>query len=189
MSDSKSEWVVSTTDATFVQDVVERSHLLPVVVDFWAEWCQPCRALTPALEKLAEENQGRFLLVKANTEETPAAAGQFGVQSIPSVFGLRDGDVVDGFMGALPEAEIRQGKAEVGECIIAVLGHSPRTAEMERLLGMGERQTRNDKTFQRIIGDIDPLEETARAKQCRAGVFRKFLYERALPAVAELQQA
>ncbi|MDG2380095.1 MAG: tetratricopeptide repeat protein [Pirellulaceae bacterium] len=107
MNESKSEWVVSTTDATFVQDVIERSRVLPVVVDFWADWCQPCRALTPSLEKLAEENQGRFLLVKANTEETPSAAAQFGVQSIPSVFGLRDGEIVDGFKGALPEADIR----------------------------------------------------------------------------------
>ncbi|MCP4195113.1 MAG: tetratricopeptide repeat protein [Planctomycetaceae bacterium] len=107
MTESKSEWVVSTTDATFVQDVIERSRVLPVVVDFWAEWCQPCRALTPTLEKLAADNQGRFLLVKANTEETPSAAAQFGVQSIPAVFGLRGGEIVDGFQGALPEAEIQ----------------------------------------------------------------------------------
>jgi len=107
MSDSGSDWIVSTTDASFAEDVIERSKTLLIVVDFWAEWCQPCRMLTPLLEKLAEESQGAFLLVKANTEENPAAANEFGVQSIPTVFGLRDGKIVDAFMGVLPEDQIR----------------------------------------------------------------------------------
>lgn len=103
----KSPWIIDTTDATFAVDVIERSRELPVVVDFWASWCQPCRMLGPLLEQLAREYDGKFLLVKADTEQTPAAASQFNVQSIPAVFGLRDGEVVDFFAGLLPEEQLR----------------------------------------------------------------------------------
>ncbi|MDH3719344.1 MAG: thioredoxin domain-containing protein, partial [Planctomycetota bacterium] len=104
---NKSDWIMETTDATFDADVLERSKQQPVVVDFWAEWCQPCRLLTPILEKLAGEYQGKFVLVKANTEQTPAAAGRFGVQSIPAVYGFRDGELLDAFVGVLPEEQLR----------------------------------------------------------------------------------
>jgi putative thioredoxin len=100
-------WVIDTTDATFVQDVVERSHELPVVVDFWAAWCAPCRMLGPVLEKLAAEYDGKFLLVKANTDEAPQAASQFNVQSIPAVFAVRNGELIHFFQGALPEPQLR----------------------------------------------------------------------------------
>jgi putative thioredoxin len=99
--------IVEANPETFQRDVIERSSDLPVVVDFWAAWCQPCRLLTPVLEKLADEYEGRFLLVKADTERVPEIAGGFGVQSIPAVFGLRDGQVVDSFVGVLPETAIR----------------------------------------------------------------------------------
>jgi putative thioredoxin len=99
--------VVEPTAETFVAEVVERSHLVPVVVDFWAEWCQPCRILGPILEKLAAEYQGRFVLVKADTEKLSEIASGFGVRSIPAVFAIRDGQVVDSFVGVLPEASIR----------------------------------------------------------------------------------
>ncbi len=102
-----SNWIKETTDATFEQDVLERSKDLPVVVDFWAEWCQPCRLLAPLLEKLATDYDGKFLLVKADTEKCPVAASQCGVQSIPAVFGFRDGAPVDMFIGAAPEDQIR----------------------------------------------------------------------------------
>jgi putative thioredoxin len=104
---NKSDWIIKTTDASFDADVLERSRQQPVIVDFWAEWCQPCRLLTPILEKLAAEYQGKFVLVKANTEQTPAAAGRFGVQSIPAVYGFRDGEVLDAFIGVLPEEQLR----------------------------------------------------------------------------------
>ena len=100
-------WIVNTSDATFEADVLIRSKQLPVVVDFWAQWCAPCRALAPVLERLAEEYAGQFLLVKANTDETPQAAGQFSVSGIPAVYAVVDGQVVDGFQGALPEAAVR----------------------------------------------------------------------------------
>ena len=97
-----SPWIVETSDSNFPQDVFERSHVRPVVVDFWAEWCQPCRILGPVLQQLAVEYDGQFVLVKANTEAAPRAAAELGVQSIPAVYGLRDGRIVDGFLGALP---------------------------------------------------------------------------------------
>jgi len=104
---SQSKWILEAAEATFQKDVVERSRQIPIVVDFWAPWCQPCRQLAPTLEKLAEEYAGKFLLVKADTEKLPAIASAFGVQSIPAVYGLRDGELVDYFVGVLPEAQIR----------------------------------------------------------------------------------
>lgn len=102
-----SPWIVNTSPDTFEQDVFERSHEAPVIVDFWAAWCAPCRALAPVLEALAVEFDGKFILVKANTEEVSEAATKFNVQGIPAVYAVIDGEVVDFFTGALPEAQIR----------------------------------------------------------------------------------
>jgi putative thioredoxin len=107
MSAAGGPHIVATSSAGFERDVIERSKEVPVVVDFWADWCGPCRLLTPVLERLADEYAGRFLLVKADTEAMPEVAAAFGVRSIPAVFGFRDGQVVDGFVGVLPEAQIR----------------------------------------------------------------------------------
>ncbi len=102
-----SPYIVETTQESFERDVVDRSRDVPVVVDFWAEWCGPCRTLGPRLERLAEEYDGEFVLVKADTERVPDIAAAFGIRSIPAVFGLKDGKLVDSFLGVLPESEIR----------------------------------------------------------------------------------
>jgi putative thioredoxin len=102
-----SPWILETTAERFQQDVIERSMDVPVVVDFWADWCQPCRLLGPVLERLANEFAGRFVLVKANTDELFEIAASFQVTGIPAVFGLRDGEVVDQFVGLLSEHQIR----------------------------------------------------------------------------------
>ncbi len=98
---------IEVNTESFQRDVLERSQDTLVVVDFWAAWCQPCRMLAPVLEKLANEFGGRFLLVKANTETVPEVASAFGVQSIPAVFGVQEGKIVDHFTGVMPEASIR----------------------------------------------------------------------------------
>lgn len=107
MSDEATPLVIDTSNETFENDVFDRSHELPVVVDFWAEWCAPCRMLGPILEKLAADYAGRFALVRADSDRLQEAAMRFRVQSIPAVFGVVDGEIVDAFAGALPESQIR----------------------------------------------------------------------------------
>ena len=103
----KSPWILDADEATFQTEVVERSRQLLIVVDFWAEWCQPCRLLGPILEKLAVEYDGKFLLAKADVDKMPNIAAGFGVQSIPAVYALREGDLLDSFIGLLPEPQLR----------------------------------------------------------------------------------
>lgn len=99
--------VIDVDSAGFEREVLERSRRVPVVVDLWAEWCGPCRMLGPLLEKLAGEYAGKFILAKVDTEKAPDIAAAFGVRSIPAVFGLRDGRVVDSFVGVQSESSIR----------------------------------------------------------------------------------
>lgn len=92
----------------FQRIVIEGSSQVPVVVDFWAEWCGPCRMLKPILEKLAEEYQGKFILAKVESDRNQAVAAQYGVRGIPNVKAFRDGKIVDEFSGAIPESAVRE---------------------------------------------------------------------------------
>src|SRR3984957_13203298 len=105
---AQSPWISETTTPHFEADVIRASIDRPVVVDFWAPWCGPCRQLTPVLEKLATELGGRFQLVKVNIDENPEIAEAFGVQSIPYVVALRDGRPVSEFVGVHPEEKLRE---------------------------------------------------------------------------------
>jgi putative thioredoxin len=98
--------VKETTTQTFIQDVIEESKNQPVLVDFWAPWCGPCKQLTPVLEKAVKAAKGKVKLAKMNIDEHPAIPGQMGIQSIPAVIAFANGQPVDGFMGALPESQV-----------------------------------------------------------------------------------
>jgi putative thioredoxin len=98
--------IKDTTTQTFVKDVIEESKRQPVLIDFWAPWCGPCRQLTPLLEKAVRAAKGKVKLVKMNIDEHPAIPGQMGIQSIPAVIAFVDGRPADGFMGAIPESQV-----------------------------------------------------------------------------------
>ncbi|MBB6011188.1 putative thioredoxin [Aquamicrobium lusatiense] len=106
--------IKDTTTASFTADVIQESRNQPVLVDFWAPWCGPCRQLGPMLEKAVMAAGGRVKMVKMNIDEHPAIAGQLGIQSIPAVIAFRDGQPVDGFMGAVPESQISEFIARLG---------------------------------------------------------------------------
>ena len=101
-------YIKDTTTANFGKDVIEESRNQPVLVDFWAPWCGPCKQLTPVLEKVVNEGNGRVRLVKMNIDDHPSIAGQLGIQSIPAVIAFVNGRPADGFMGAVPESQILQ---------------------------------------------------------------------------------
>src|SRR5688572_18931909 len=98
--------IMDTTTQTFAADVLDASRSVPVLVDFWAPWCGPCKQLTPVLEKAVRAARGKVRLVKMNIDDHPQIAGQLGIQSIPAVIAFKNGQPLDGFMGALPESQV-----------------------------------------------------------------------------------
>ncbi|MDQ6783378.1 MAG: tetratricopeptide repeat protein [Actinomycetota bacterium] len=119
---------MEVTDTTFEADVLERSAGVPVVVDLWASWCGPCRTLGPILEKVVGETDGAVELVKVDVDANPRVAATFQVQSIPAVYAISDRKVVDSFVGALPEAQVRQWVAKL----------APQPSEVDQLLATGD---------------------------------------------------
>jgi putative thioredoxin len=135
--------IKDTTTQTFVKDVIEESKRQPVLIDFWAPWCGPCRQLTPALEKAVRAAKGKVKLVKMNIDEHPAIPGQMGIQSIPAVIAFVNGQPADGFMGAVPESQVNafiekltKGMPAAGEPNIAEI-----LAEAETVLAEGDAAT------------------------------------------------
>jgi len=103
---------ISVNDNSFQKEVIEKSNTVPVVVDFWAEWCMPCLMLGPTLDKLAEEYSGKFILAKLNVDENPVTSQEYAISSIHAVKLFKNGKVADKFVGALPEPSVRQWLAK-----------------------------------------------------------------------------
>ena len=108
MKSSKMQTEIEVNDENFQENVIEQSKKIPIVVDFWAQWCMPCIMLSPVLEKLAKEYNGKFILAKANVDENRATAQRYGIMNIPSVKLFKNKKVIDEFVGALPEPVIKQ---------------------------------------------------------------------------------
>jgi len=125
--------MVDVTDATFETDVIEASHQAAIVVDLWAEWCGPCKTLGPILEKVIAETNGKVVLAKVDVDANPATSQAFQVQSIPAVYAMKDGKVVNGFVGA-------QGEPAVREFVQSLM---PTDAELqiEQLLAVGDEES------------------------------------------------
>ena len=124
---------IDVTDATFETEVLERSMTTPVIIDLWAPWCGPCVALTPILERVTDATNGQVVLVKVNVDENPNIARAFQAQSIPAVYAIRDGQVVDGFVGGQPEHVVAQ--------FVASVLPTEEEVEVEELIAAGDEDS------------------------------------------------
>jgi putative thioredoxin len=157
--------IKDTTTQAFMADVIQESMKQPVLVDFWAEWCGPCKQLGPMLEKAVVAAKGKVKLVKMDIDKYPQIAGQLGVQSIPAVFAFSKGQPVDGFMGALPESQVKEFINRIGGP-----GADPGTEELlaqaDRLLTEGDGQAAAQIFAQLYEQDPENLKAIAGLARC-----------------------
>ncbi|WP_019869231.1 tetratricopeptide repeat protein [Salinispora oceanensis] len=165
--------VIDVTEATFQAEVLERSLSTPVVVDFWAEWCEPCKQLSPVLERLAVEGGGAWVLAKVDVDANPRLAQMFRVQGIPMVYAVVGGQPVDAFSGVVPEAQLRQwiqavlkaGGASVAETA------DPRLDEADESLLSGDLDAA-EQAYRKILAEV-PSDAAAEAGLAQVGLARR----------------
>jgi putative thioredoxin len=148
---------IDATDATFERDVIQRSHEHPVVVDFWAEWCGPCRMLGPVIERAVEMREGEVELVKVDTDANPRVAQAFGIQSIPAVKAFKDGKVVDEFVGALPPAQVERFLDRIVPSEADALVASGTEADLRRALALDPGRTDATVALARLVDRMEAL--------------------------------
>ncbi len=173
-----SPYIFDATAENFVEEVVQRSHEVPVLVDTWADWCNPCHMLMPILAKLADEYGGRFLLAKVNADEQQALAVQLGVRSLPTVKLIRDGGIVDEFMGALPENQVRQfldthlgpaPEADAGDDALASAQQMAQGGSLEEALALAAEACREDpENHERALGYAELLLSAGQVDEAQA---------------------
>ena len=145
--------VIDINQDQFVDEVVEKSKTTPVIVDFWAPWCGPCKQLTPVLEKIVNNKNGKVILVKINVDENQGIAGQLNIQSIPTVYGFVDGKPIDAFQGAQPESKI---EVMINKLIDATPGNEiPKLIEEAENLFKQEKYEESQKIYESLIA-LDP---------------------------------
>ena len=154
MQPAEPSWVIDVDEANFEREVLERSRTVPVVVDFWAPWCGPCRALGPMLEALAHEKAGAFVLAKLNVDENQELAGMFRIEGIPAVIAFRDGRPALHFVGLLPEEQLRQFIDQV--CPSEADQGATRAADLE-----ANSPAEAEAQYRKILAE-DPNHEAAR---------------------------
>ena len=148
---SQPDLIIDVTDETFNTEVVARSRTVPVVLDLWAEWCGPCKQLSPVLEKLATEANGAFVLAKVDVDANPQLSAALQVQSIPMVVAVVAGQVADGFLGAMPEAQVRQWLGQVMQ-VAEQLGSAARRWRRRQRRARRGRRRRGARRHARIPG-------------------------------------
>ncbi|MGW4296727.1 tetratricopeptide repeat protein [Micromonospora chersina] len=181
--------VIDVTEATFQSEVLERSLTTPVVVDFWAEWCEPCKQLSPVLERLAAEGEGAWVLARVDVDANPRLAQMFRVQGIPMVYAVVGGQPIDAFSGVVPEAQLRQWIQAILKAggVTVAEPEDPRLIEADDALMSGDLEAA-EAAYRKILAE-SPADAAAEAGLAQVGVARRVAGADPRAALAAAEQA